>query len=585
MASETLAPGTALRRWREYVAAADAADALVVGVAASFTSQSLEPHLGVALIDRALAPQLRLADFNLIHQSCLDPFGTFGDDVRRLLVLWRLEDVFERDVVAVFEGDTGAARRLIDGVAELAGLVVQCARERHLPIVFGVPPVPRGLGLDLADPATSLVAARLQQHAADVMLDVVDGVDGIRLLDHRQIVEHVGGEAAHDPRGQLLYRQPYRSALLAELAAQAAELLASFERVPPKVVVVDCDNTLWGGIVGEEGAAGVDIGSTFPGSAYRQFQLVLRRLSQLGVLIAVCSKNNAADVDEVFDTRTEMALRRGDIAAWRVNWASKSDNIEAIAEELNVGLDSVVFVDDSPFEVSEVANALPAVRCLAVPDEPAELPDLLAASGLFRALAVTAEDRRRTLMIRDEQQRSAARQQVSPVEFLTTLGLVVRFFTVDETHVARVAQLVNKTNQFNLTTQRHTESEVAALIASPHDRLFAVEVEDRFGDYGLVGVTHVATGSPGSWRIENLLMSCRVLGRGVESAMLGAVAGKADAAGATELVGCFVPTAKNAQVERFYVDHGFEPLGDGSFVCSPARVARVPVHTTLVVDA
>ena len=177
------------------------------------------------------------------------------------------------------------------------------------------------------------------------------------------------------------------------------------------MIVLDCDNTLWGGIVGEEGADGVSIGDGFPGNAFVAFQLELRRLSNRGVLLAICSKNNPDDVHEVFATRREMVLRDDDIAAWRVNWEPKSDNIAAHRRELNLGLDSFVFIDDSDFELAEVAAAPPEIRCLKVPDDPDDLPGLLATSGLVRSMLVSDEDRNRTAMIQQEGRRDAARRR------------------------------------------------------------------------------------------------------------------------------------------------------------------------------
>ena len=577
--------------WRAHLAArsgeASGGHGLRVAVAASFTPEPLEPYIGTALLGHGVVrPSVVFADYNQLHQVCLDPTAALGSRPDRLVLLWRIEDVFERDLVDALSSDADATRRLVDGVAELTDLVVACARREHLPIVFGVPPTPHGLGLDPYDPSSSVALGRLHQRLCALVTDAVDGVDGIRLVDHRRLVEEVGGERAHDLRGMLLYRQPYRTAMVETLGRAVGAAVASFDHVPPKVIVLDCDNTLWGGIVGEDGADGIAIGGTFPGNAFQLFQLALQRLARQGVLLAVCSKNDADDVATVFRSRTEMVLRPDDIATWRVNWQPKSENIRSIAAELNLAVDSFVFVDDSDFELAEVTTALPGVRTLRVPDETAELPDLLAASGLFRGRRVTAEDVSRTAMVQDEQRRARVEREVSAEEFLASLGLRVEFVAAGQEHVVRVAQLVNKTNQFNLTTRRRTEAEIADLVSSDDHHVFAISVDDRFGSYGLVGAVIVDATDPSVWELDTFLMSCRVLRRGVESALLAAVASRARRATATRLVGCFVATAKNGQVEGFYVDHGFTAIGQGRFVLDLADAALAPpAHIDLVGDA
>jgi FkbH-like protein len=580
-------------RWRDHLAASatadpadrSAGDTLTVGIAASFTPQPLEAFVGTALLDAGVGrPRVVFADYNQIHQACLDPASVFGVELDRIALLWRIEDVFESNLIAALEGDRAAADELLDGIADLAAMVAQCARREGIPIVASIPPTPDGFGIDRLDAASSVDIGRLHDRATAIVIDQLADVDGVRLLDHRRLVEEIGAGSAHDLRSVLLYRQPYRPAMVELLGTELGRSVAAFDRVPPKVIALDCDNTLWGGIVGEDGPDDVQIGSSFPGSAFRDFQLALRRLSRRGVLLAICSKNNPEDVDEVFNTRSDLALRADDIAAWRVNWEPKSANLAAIARELNLGLESFVFVDDSDFELAEVAAAHPQVRCLRVPDDLEELPELLAGSGLFRSMRVSDEDRKRTDMVRQERRREAAKAEISPEAFLASLGLRVEFFRVDGEHVGRVTQLINKTNQFNLTTRRRSETDVAALIASPTSAVHAIRVADRFGDYGLVGVV-VTEATGADWEIDTFLMSCRVLRRGVETAMLAAVAEMARAAGARRLLGRYEPSAKNAQVAGFFGDHGFDVLGEGRFAFDLAGALTKPDHIDLVTDA
>ena len=358
-----------------------------------------------------------------------------------------------------------------------------------------------------------------------------------------------------------MYRQPYRSDFWLLLGTQIGDAVSRRTTPPPKCIVLDCDNTLWGGIVGEDGIGGLELGDTFPGRAFQSFQHQLKTLQSRGVMLAIASKNDEADVLDVFERHEGMVLTLDDITSWRVNWQSKSENIESIAAELNIGVDSLVLVDDSPFELDEVTTALTGLRGLLVPEELAELPALLSDSGLFRRTRISSEDRHRTEMMRSEAERRDEAKSMDRVEFLDSLELRVTFMSVSDDDITRVAQLTNKTNQFNLTTIRRDEKEIRQLVASATNEVYAIRVTDRFGDYGLVGVAIIDVASD-VWSIDTFLLSCRVLGRGVETAFLSALADGAFARGAQRLVGRYEPTRKNGQVAEFYPNHGFEAATD-----------------------
>jgi FkbH-like protein len=295
------------------------------------------------------------------------------------------------------------------------------------------------------------------------------------------------------------------------------------------------------------------------------------------VLLAMASKNNHDDVLEVFRTHDDMVLSVEDIAIWRVNWGPKSQNIREIAAELNIGEDALVLIDDSHYELAEVQASLPHVRCLQVPEEIAELPGLIAGSGLFRNMRVSAEDLQRTEMILSEQARKDQGSSMTREEFLTSLGLVVDYFEVADEHVGRVAQLTNKTNQFNLTTVRRSEADVRTLLASNDHLVRAIRVSDKFGDYGLVGVA-VLQRLDDTWDIETLLMSCRVLGRGIETAFIARLAEDVVAAGGERITARYVPTAKNVIVADLYARHGFRDEGTGRFAAPACAVTAAPAH-------
>ena len=553
----------------------ESATPIRIGVAASFTAEPVEPYLGWALSERGMAADITFADFGQIPQVCLDPDAHLpGSDA--IVVLWRLEDLVPNALDrALGERGGDAAAELIEEARLLGTLTAQLAKNAGVPIILGTPPTPVGFGIDPQDSVETVLLRSWRQKAEDAFLEGAMGGSAQPMIVDMAAVQSVAGVgASFDQRKWLMYRQPFAEDLYGDLGDRLTEVVVALHRPSPKVLALDCDNTLWGGIVGEDGLGGIAIGQTFPGSAFRDFQLTAKRLKEQGVLLAIVSKNEHADVLEVFEKHDEMVLRPDDIAAWRVNWEPKPDNLASIAEELNLGLDSFVFVDDSDHEVASVRSRLPMVHTLQVPEEPAELPSLVPSSGLFRMRSISAEDRARTDMMLAEQARNTERAEMSQEEFLESLGLWVEVFDAGEEHLARVTQLINKTNQFNLTTKRRTEAEVSALLDDDDYRVAALRVGDRFGDYGITGVSIVERQGEHA-EIDTFLMSCRVLGRGVETAFLSnVVAGEQE-----RVLGRYLPTQKNAQVADFYERHGFDDAGeDGSFEIAAESAPEIPNH-------
>jgi FkbH-like protein len=323
-------------------------------------------------------------------------------------------------------------------------------------------------------------------------------------------------------------------------------------------VVLDCDNTLWGGVIGEDGIDGIQLGDEFPGTAYRDFQRLLLTWRQQGVLLALASKNNEADVWEVFEQQSGMILRREHFSAWQINWKPKSENIAQIARTLHVGIDSLVFIDDNPMEIEAMRAAQPEVTSILLPEDPADILEAMRSLTLFDRAEITPEDRERADRMRTEQQRESLGRSLGRDEFRKSLGLRLEFFLAQPVDLDRITQLINKTNQFNLSTIRRSLDEVRQLARSPRHRTFGLRVADKFGDYGLTGA--VITEIPDHRReliVDTLLLSCRVLGRGVETALLAALAEEARTEGAQEILAAYTPTAKNGAAASFLADHGF----------------------------
>lgn len=318
-----------------------------------------------------------------------------------------------------------------------------------------------------------------------------------------------------------------------------------------KCLVLDLDNTLWGGVLGEEGISGVLMDGDYPGKAYHYWQEGIKELGREGVILAICSKNNLADVEALFAAR-EMPLRLEDFACMRINWNDKAANIRAIAEDLNIGLDSMVFIDDNPTERELIRQQLPMVAVPEWPSQPYELPVFYAqlVREYFAVYTLTAEDKRKTEQYRQNASRAQAQAQFTNMEdFLRSLQMELTICEATDITIPRIAQLTQKTNQFNLTTKRYTEGDIRSLLADGA-KMWTLAVRDKFGDNGITGLLILTK----QGLIDTLLMSCRVLGKGIEVAFVQAVLRQV---GLEAIRAKYIPTMKNGQVAEFYDRMGF----------------------------
>jgi FkbH-like protein len=554
-----------------------------MGVVSSFTAEPLGSFVqaGGAVVP-AIPISCRFAPFGQLIPACRRPNTHFGDALpRSILLLWRIEDLFEPLLAKFAAGDETAEAAILKEVAAFCDEVAGLRTRFDGTIIFATPSFPRSPGIDRTGLADASHWLRLQYRVTEAIGTQFMQRRGIRLLDLEAIVRQCGAERSYDDRKWYLYRQPFSELVFRAIARQVERIVASETRAAKKCVVLDCDNTLWGGIIGEDGPSGIKLGDSFP---YVDFQKELMALQQRGIYLAVCSKNNMADVLEVFEKHDAMVLRREHFSAFEVNWERKSRNIERIAKQLNIGVDSLVLIDDSPTEIEEVRYNLPSVTSILVPKELAILPRLIRESVLFDVAAETAEDRLRVASMQHERQRERLKEEMSEDAYLASLGLIVDVFEAEDVHVDRVTQLINKTNQFNLTTRRRTAAEVRALISDPSWSLMCLKVTDRFGEYGLTGVAIVKYGTEAA-EVDTLLLSCRVLGRGVEAALISVLADDAADRGCARLVGEHVPTAKNALCKDFYADQGFSPIvanGSNSWQLTIDHRQAPPAHLKLI---
>ncbi len=516
-----------------------------VAVLSSFTVETLRPYLEVEAYVSGWRAEPVFYQYSQWQNALLDPAVLAESEPQACVLFLHGEALLppgrEDQAGAVF--------------ASLAGAVKALRSRLATPLFLGLiaePPAIHALALGEA-----VVPAR-----ARALVQINDGLAGLAAeLDDVYLLDIPAWAAAFgdgwfDRAGALSTLSVVAHGALPALARGLARSLACLFRARRKVLVVDLDNTLWGGIVGEDGVDGVRIGETWPGSAYVAFQHMLRALRASGVLLAIASRNEEADARAVFEQCPEMVLRWDDFSAHRINWRDKPVNLIEIADELGVGLDSLVFADDDPMECAQVREILPVVEVVGLGGDPSAFPDRLFGCQAFDTLAVTAEDMSRADGYLAEKDRRGVQIAAGDLdEFLASIDLRLRIRPADGQTVDRIHQLIRRTNQFNLSLERLPLETVRRLAREPGN-LYCAALSDRFGDYGVIGVVHLKDAGP-AVEIANMVISCRALGRRVEDALLAFASAQAEARCAERLVARFTQGPRNGQVQDVLGRYGF----------------------------
>ena len=358
-----------------------------------------------------------------------------------------------------------------------------------------------------------------------------------------------------------LYQMPLNPKLASHFSTWLCRQFEMIEMKRKKCIVLDLDNTIWGGIAGEDGMAGIQLGNDYPGNAYAFFQKYLLELGKNGILLTVCSKNNETDILEVWEKHSALLLRKEHIVAYRINWHIKPDNIKEIAAELNIGLDSIVFIDDNPAERELVKQMLPQVEVPDFPTQPYLFPEFAKTLTYqyFSAYRLTKEDISKTQQYKENAQRIQFQHQFTDFDnYLRSLEIELTIEPADDFNVERLAQLTQKTNQFNLTTRRYTETDIRNFVRTG-GQVYGLRVKDRFGDNGLTGliITEIKQNKA---KIDTFLLSCRILGKKIEDVFIRYILMKLKNSGIDEVEACYITTAKNGHVADFYDETGFKRI-------------------------
>ena len=555
---------------------AAAAKPLRVAFVHTYTSDLLDPWLNLAGALQGLEVQAYHAPYGLALQEAASDSALVQHQPHATVLLLQREDLhpgLSRPIVGLDVAAQAALRtQALERVREIVGLW-RAQKVGHVVLTF-LPAI--------ANPALGLYDTQAQNSEAAWWAGFkaelgawMRSVPAALFLDLDDTLLQVGRAQFFDRRFWYSSRYPFASEAARLIARSIVGIGVVLASPRAKVLVLDADNTMWGGVVGEDGFDGIKLGPDYPGNIFVDFQRRILDFQQRGLILAMCSKNNAADVAQVLEQHPHQVLRDEHFAARRVNWVTKPENLKSLAEELNLGLDSFIFVDDSDHECAAVRHALPQVEVVQVPSRLIDIPRCLDAVARLEVLALTSEDLAKTEMYAQERKRRELLESAgsgaaaggsaggNASDYLSRLGMKMTLQLGAKNHVPRLSQLTQKTNQFNLTTRRYDEQQIQAFMQRPDWVVADFSLADTFGDSGIVGLALIELQSPKRALVDTFLMSCRVIGRQAEAAFLHALFRHLHSSGVEEVIAEFVPSAKNELVKMLLPEQGFEAMADG----------------------
>jgi FkbH-like protein len=532
-----------------------------LGVLSNGTPDLILPAFVVSALRHGVWLESVATSFDQAAQQALDP----ASDINRARCDFVLLALDHRGLALLpVPGDPERARSLVDHALQHIDALRRGLRNSSgcSVILQTLPQLPMALFGSLERSVPGTTQWMIDQFNRDLRAAVAGSSD--LLLDVAALAEVVGLTCWHDPVQWAVGKFPCAHDVVPLYADWLGRLLAAARGKARKCLVLDLDNTLWGGVIGDDGLGGIVLGNGSPaGEAFLSVQQAALALRDRGVILAVSSKNDDEVARSVFRKHPEMLLKESHIAVFQANWRDKAANIKAIAEALNIGIDSLVLLDDNPAERAQVRDALPEVAVPELPEDPAFFAQILSAAGYFESIGFTAEDRLRA----DQYQANAARVELLGAatdleSYLRSLEMKAIIGRFDSVARARITQLINKTNQFNLTTRRYTESQVMALEESSDGLTLQIRLIDKFGDNGIVAIVICVADGP-DWIVDTWLMSCRVLNRKLEETTLNCIVAAAKSVGVRALIGQYVRTEQNKMVKEHYPRLGFERLDEG----------------------
>jgi FkbH-like protein len=526
----------------------------------NFTVEGIEPYLKYYLFMSDIRPKITFGNYDTVRQDVLDESSHLHASSPDIAILSLILEQLDPECI----NNGWSAEKVKNEIPELFNLTASRTNALIAVNTF-VPPFYSKSGI-----ASSSALSDQGEQIAGLNKLIKDYVkkhsNQFFLIDWERLVRVLGEDKSIDYRYWYMSRSRFKKDFLKLYANEIAKIIKALKGHTKKCLVLDCDNTLWGGVVGEDGLHGIKLDrNDYPGKIYYDFQMSVLHLIERGALVTLCSKNNEDDVWDVLDNHPSGLIKRNYLSGWRINWENKVDNITSLADELNIGIDSMVFVDDDPSECEMIRRYLPEVTVLQVPGKLYNYPHLLFKEGLFDALYLSKEDRERPAMYQAEARRKREKVRFANLEnYLASLELKATISPVKSHEIPRVAQLTQKTNQFNLTTRRYSEKDVTVFSNDPGCAVYTLSARDKYGDYGLTGVL-IAKNENGKGIIDSLLLSCRILGRKLEVALVTYCIRKIEEEwDIAHWNAKYIPTVKNKQTADFWNKIGFTQVKNTS---------------------
>jgi FkbH-like protein len=531
-----------------------------LGVVAGSTFDIVGDCLDAAAFRHGVNLEMIQAPYGMIMQEVLNPASVVYSSNLDGLLVFADHRTFGLGVPSIDERNEAAVMRALQFTEDLLSAL---RSNNGPPAILQTLPCPVSTLFGSLDRSIAgSVTARIARFNSE--LPALATKYGAYVLDIGSLATQVGTAEWFNPIQWISYKLPFDAKMAPIYADWLGRLLGAIRGKSAKCLVLDLDNTCWGGVIGDDGMPGIILGQgSAGGEAYLAVQQVALNLKARGIFLSVASKNDFAIAIEPFKNHPEMLLRENDISVFQANWIDKATNLEAIAKTLNIGIDTLVLLDDNPAERKQVRDALPFVKVVEVPAEPAWFSWCLEACGFFEAVTFSDEDVKRASMFSEDVQRAQVMSGMRDLsDYLRALDMTLQAKPFDEQGRQRIIQLINKTNQFNLTTRRYTEAQVR-MMESDRDLLtLQVRLTDRFGDLGMISVIICRPDRGDTLSIDTWLMSCRVLGRGVEAAIVSILVQEARNRGARRLLGTYLPTDKNILVADHYSKLGFVKIED-----------------------
>ena len=528
----------------------------------SYTAEILKPYIRVELAKSSIFSSVYFAPYNNIEQEIIDNnSGLYASNPDIVVIHIGIEDISQNVLTRFYSYSSDEIKNVTSSIVSRYKEMIRAFRKKsnaQIIIVDFAYIQNESFGFSGSPLAHSLSA--YIQNINDQLWSICNQITSCHVIKYQQVFMEQGLNNCIDYKLYFLARIPFGVKAQIEIGKVIARTIAAIYTTPCKCLVLDLDNTLWGGVLGEDGIAGIKLSDDYPGNVYKSFQRTILGLRDQGVFLAIASKNNINDALDVMEKHTDCLIKKKHISSIQINWKDKATNLYKIARELNIGLNSIAFFDDNPVEREWIIEQVPDVRVINVPENPMFYSRALLNSRLFDKVNMTSEDTSRAEMYKHEKRRSEFHIKSKSVDdFLRGLKMSAKIGLVEDITLSRVEQLINKTNQYNLTCRRYTAEEIKDIISSGGVAIW-ISVKDKFGDSGIVGTAIAKKQNNNEWIIDTFLLSCRVIGRKLESILLYYLCKLVKGKKGVILYGEYIPTSKNNLINDFFIKFNFNEV-------------------------